>query len=77
MTAIPNEVRRTRRARGWTQAQLAERVGVTRQNIIAIEQGVTPGLTTALRLRRALGTDVATLFPAHAAMADGIPETKS
>ena len=30
--------------RDWTQAELAERAGVSRRWIVALEQGTTPGL---------------------------------
>ncbi|HRQ01055.1 MAG TPA: helix-turn-helix domain-containing protein, partial [Terrimesophilobacter sp.] len=39
-TRVTNDIRRLRFVHGeLTQAELAERVGVTRQTIIAIEQG--------------------------------------
>jgi putative transcriptional regulator len=55
-TRVTNEIRRLRFARGeMTQAELAERVGVTRQTIIAIEQGrYSPSLETAFQIARAL-----------------------
>jgi putative transcriptional regulator len=46
-----------------SQATLAERVGVSRQTIVAIERGnYNPSVELALRLARALGTTVETLF---------------
>jgi putative transcriptional regulator len=65
-----NDVRRLRRALDLTQAQLAQRIGISRQALIAIEAGNDPALRTALRLSRALGVDVATLFHGHAAAVD-------
>ena len=49
---ISNNVRRLRFDNGeMTQQQLAEKVGVTRQTIVAIEQGkYTPSLELAFRL---------------------------
>ncbi len=49
---IDNNVRRLRFNNGeMTQQQLAEQVGVTRQTIVAIEQGkYTPSLELAFRL---------------------------
>jgi putative transcriptional regulator len=39
-TRVTNDIRRLRFAHGeMTQAELADRIGVTRQTIIAIEQG--------------------------------------
>ncbi|MDQ8154170.1 MAG: helix-turn-helix transcriptional regulator [Gemmatimonadota bacterium] len=46
-----------------SQAQLAERVAVTRQTIIAIERGdYNPSVKLALQLARALNTTVEQLF---------------
>ena len=38
-TRVTNSIRAVREAAGMTQAELARRVGVTRQTLIAIEQG--------------------------------------
>lgn len=52
-----------RTAAGLTQAELAERVGVTRKTINTVENGVfTPSTTLALKLARALGLSVEALF---------------
>jgi putative transcriptional regulator len=53
-TRITNAIRALRFARGeMTQAQLAERIGVTRQTIIAIEQGrYSPSLEMAFQIAR-------------------------
>jgi putative transcriptional regulator len=50
--AISNNVRKLRFNNGeLTQQQLAEQVGVTRQTIVAIEQGkYTPSLELAFRI---------------------------
>ncbi|MDE3722215.1 helix-turn-helix transcriptional regulator [Nocardiopsis sp. N85] len=46
-----------------TQADLAERVGVTRQTIIAIEQGrYSPSLETAFLIARVFGTRLDDVF---------------
>lgn len=46
-----------------TQADLAERAGVTRKSINAIEMGhMVPSTILALKLARALGVSVETLF---------------
>ena len=54
-TRVTNQIRRLRFDRGeMTQAELAERVGVTRQTIIAIEQGrYSPSLEMAFQIARA------------------------
>ncbi len=53
-TLVTNSIRSLRFASGeMTQADLAERVGVTRQTIIAIEQGkYSPTLEMAFRIAR-------------------------
>ena len=63
-TRVTNEIRRLRFAHGeMTQAELAERVGVTRQTIIAIEQGrYSPSLETAFQIARALETTLDDVF---------------
>jgi putative transcriptional regulator len=51
-THVTNEIRRLRFANGeMTQADLAQRIGVTRQTIIAIEQGrYSPSLEMAFQI---------------------------
>ena len=63
-TQVTNEIRRLRFARGeMTQAELAERVGVTRQTIIAIEQGrYSPSLEMAFQIARVFGVPLDTVF---------------
>ncbi len=52
---VVNEIRALRKARGWTQADFAERVGATRQTVIAIEAGkYAPSLELAFRIALAL-----------------------
>ena len=46
-----NRVRELRTERGWTQVDLADRVGVSRQSVIAIETGkFDPRLSLAFEL---------------------------
>jgi putative transcriptional regulator len=46
-----------------TQQQLAEKAGVTRQTIIAIEKGsFNPSVKLALKFSKILGTNVESLF---------------
>ncbi|HEV2532954.1 helix-turn-helix transcriptional regulator [Phenylobacterium sp.] len=60
---LTNRLREARAERGWTQAELAERVGVTRKTINTVENGVfVPSTTLALKLARALETTVEALF---------------
>ncbi len=63
MTALRNHVGRLRALAGLTQRQLAERTGVSRQAIGAIEGGATScGVGVALRIATALGCRVEELF---------------
>jgi putative transcriptional regulator len=60
---LRNGLREAREARGWTQAELAQRVGVTRKTINTVENGVfVPSTLLALKLARAMGTTVEALF---------------
>lgn len=62
-TAQPHPVRRLRRAQRLTQAEVAQAVGVSRQTVVAIEQGdYAPSVFLALRLSRVLESTVETLF---------------
>ncbi len=53
-TRVTNSIRALRFAHGeMTQADLAERIGVTRQTVIAIEQGrYSPSLEMAFQIAR-------------------------
>lgn len=65
-------VRAAREARGWTQGELAARVGVSRQTINYLEQGrYTPSVLLALKLARALECRVEDLFALEDDDADG------
>lgn len=60
---VTNYVQRYRREAGLTQEELAEKVAVTRQTIIAIERGnYTPSVLLALKLARVFDQPVETLF---------------
>jgi putative transcriptional regulator len=64
MTQVTNTIRRLRfDADEMTQADLAARVGVTRQTIIAIEQGrYSPSLEVAFRIAHALTAPLDEVF---------------
>ncbi|MGX7827709.1 helix-turn-helix transcriptional regulator [Actinokineospora sp. 24-640] len=64
MTKVTNSIRALRFAHGqMTQAELAERVGVTRQTVIAIEQGrYSPSLEMAFQIARAFGVALDDVF---------------
>lgn len=63
-TSVTNSIRALRFAHGeMTQAQLAERIGVTRQTVIAIEQGrYSPSLEMAFRIARVFGAPLDDVF---------------
>lgn len=61
--ALSNRLKETRAALGLTQAELAERVGVTRKTVNTVENNVfVPSALLALKLARALGEPVERLF---------------
>ena len=61
---VENRIRKLRFHNGeMTQQQLAERVGVTRQTIIALEAGkYVPSLLLAFRLASTFGVQVEDVF---------------
>ena len=61
---IANTIRTLRFHAGeMTQAVLAERVGVTRQTIVAIEQGrYSPSLEVAFRIAKVFGVPLEQVF---------------
>ena len=64
---LKNQVRRLRFEHGeMTQQRLADKVGVTRQTIIAIEAGkYAPSLPLAFRLARTFGVPIEQVFEYH------------
>ncbi|NUW41782.1 helix-turn-helix transcriptional regulator [Nonomuraea rhodomycinica] len=63
-TRVTNRIRALRFEHGeMTQADLAERIGVTRQTVIAIEQGrYSPSLEMAFRIARVFGVPLDDVF---------------
>ncbi len=63
-TRVTNSIRALRFAHGeMTQAELADRIGVTRQTVIAIEQGrYSPSLEMAFQIARVLGVRLDEVF---------------
>ena len=58
-----NGVRELRTAQGWTQADLAVRLKVSRNSVNAIETGrYEPSLTLAMRIARVFGKPVEEIF---------------
>jgi len=61
--SIHNRVRELRTERGWTQEQLAEAVGVSRQSINSIERDrYVPSLLVALTFARVFGCATDQIF---------------
>lgn len=63
-TRVTNSLRALRFAHGrMTQADLAARIGVTRQTVIAIEQGrYSPSLEVAFQLAHVFGVPLEEVF---------------
>jgi putative transcriptional regulator len=63
-TQVTNRIRALRFAHDeMTQADLAERIGVTRQTVIAIEAGrYSPSLEMAFRIARVFGVPLDDVF---------------
>jgi putative transcriptional regulator len=60
---LANRLRAEREFRGWTQAELAARVGVSRKTINTVENGIfVPSTMIALKIARALEQPVEQLF---------------
>jgi putative transcriptional regulator len=60
---MKNRMRVLRAEKDWTQAQLAEIIGVSRQAIIAIENGkYDPALPLAFKIARAFEKNVEEIF---------------
>lgn len=63
-TQVTNRIRALRFEHGeMTQAELADRLGVTRQTVIAIEQGrYSPSLEMAFQIARVFGVPLDDVF---------------
>lgn len=60
---LQNRLRELREAKGMTQAQLAEAIGVSRKTVNTVENGVfVPSTIIALKLAAVLGEPVEGLF---------------
>ncbi len=60
---MENLIRSEREQRGWTQAALAERLRVSRQTIVALENGrYDPSLPLAFRISRLFDKPIDRLF---------------
>ncbi len=63
-TRVTNRIRQLRLDAGeMTQAELSRRIGVTRQTVIAIEQGrYSPSLEVAFQIARVFGLPLDAVF---------------
>ncbi|MBS1557015.1 MAG: transcriptional regulator [Cytophagia bacterium] len=60
---MKNTIKVERAKKNWTQAELAEKIGVSRQAIHAIEAGkFVPSTVLALRMAKEFGTAVEIIF---------------
>lgn len=60
---MKNHIAEERQKRDWSQAALAERLGVSRQTVISIERGrFDPSLPLAFRLAGVFGCRIEELF---------------
>lgn len=63
MDVQTSSLKQVRKAAGYTQAQLAQLTGVSRQTIISTERGdYAPSVYLALRIAKALETTVEAIF---------------
>ncbi len=63
METLKNRVKELRGKMGFTQGELAELAGVTRQTIISLEKGsYVPSLLLAMRLSEELNTPIEYIF---------------
>lgn len=66
-----NRLKALRSEQGWTQEELAERVGVSRKTINTVERNVfVPSTVLALRIARVFGVPVEEVFR----LADELPQ---
>ena len=60
---MKNRLRALRAERGWSQAELAERLDVARQSVNAIETGkYDPSLPLAFKIARLFGKSIEAIF---------------
>ena len=57
MVEMGKVIRRSRRAMGWTQRELARRAGMGQSHVLRVEQGGDARLSTLQRLADALGAE--------------------
>jgi putative transcriptional regulator len=64
---VKNRIRELRGELGWSQAVLADKLGISRQSVIAIETGkYDPSLPLAFRIAEVFGRPIELIFEADA-----------
>jgi len=60
---VKNRLKELRAERGWSQADLADQLGVSRQTVISIERGkYDPSLPLAFAVAKAFGRAIEEIF---------------
>jgi len=60
---VNNHLKQLRAEKGWSQQELAQRLGVSRQSVIAIETGrYDPSLPLAFRIAEAFALPIEAVF---------------
>jgi len=60
---MKNALKELRKAKGWSQQDLAEQLGVSRQSVIAIErEKYDPSLDLAFKIARLFNTQMEIIF---------------
>ena len=63
---MKNQLPELRARHGWTQAELAKQLGVSRQTVISIERGkYDPSLPLAFKIAGAFGLSIEEVFDAR------------
>ncbi|MFP5449196.1 MAG: transcriptional regulator [Caulobacterales bacterium 32-67-6] len=69
---MKNRLKVLRAERDWSQGELAQRLGVSRQSVNAIETGkYDPSLPLAFRIARVFDLSIEAIFEDEAAAQDG------
>lgn len=60
---MENRLKILRNKRGWTQEELSEKIGVSRQTVISLENGrYSPSLSLAFKIARTFGCAIEEIF---------------
>lgn len=71
---MKNKLKALRAEKGWSQAELAARIGVSRNSIISIENGrFDPSLPLAFEIAAAFGLTIEEIFQPPAKGSSSLP----